>query len=515
MRILVPFLLVAMTLAGCATPAPDDEIPEEPAPVVMPDHVLDDTVEPEGLLAPTFNLRGPLAAGGPAYGAGEPSAWVALDGTLYVAFPGCDRGFYLVALPTPGAEGCEHGLVYRSHDDGASWERMNRDDDGRYTDDGPAANGDADVATDAAGNVYVSNLGSGIQFHTFWAENQTWEYMANVVPEGEGADRQWMAAGKEGHVIMTWMRTSPERDVEINVTFDGGRTWTHGGNYGGSNLPGNDLGIGWLGTVQIAPDGEHAYIPYTQPTQAGTLPIVSGPSDCAMRVLVSSDGGLNWTDVDTGARWPASQTGGHWSCVQMAPALDVTGDGTVVVAWAQDEFIPESTSPYTATSVSTILYVIGSTDNGTSWTDPRAITTVPFSGAPIPLGTSIMPWVTGGAGDRFAITYLHNPVPTDGDYTAAVWDVRATVIDGLAGGDMNRVDTLVEAGVHAGGIYTRGGACLLTGSDRAFLDFFEADLTPEGQLFVTYPHDLNPGKMIEIRTAIQDGGTPLLARIDG
>ncbi len=503
MRLIIVCLLVATSLAGCASSnGTDDVLPGEPAPVVVPDHVLDGAVEPTDLLAPTFKLLGAIAAGGPAYGAGEPSAWVALDGTLYVAFPGCDRGFYLVPLPTPGAEACGHGLIYRSADEGATWERMNEDGTGRYTADGPTANGDADVAVDAAGNVYASNLGSGIQFHTFWAENQTWEYMANVVPEGEGADRQWMTAGKEGHVIMTWMRTSPSRDVEVNVTFDGGRTWHHGGNYGS--------GIGWLGTVQLSPDGEHAYIPYTQPIRAGTAPLVSGPSDCAMRVLVSSDGGLNWTDVDTGARWPASQTGGHWSCVQMAPALDVTGDGTVVVAWSRDVFFPEDASPYTAASASTLLEIIASRDNGTTWTDQELYwaDTGLFAG----FGSRIMPWVTGGAGDRFAITYLFNPVPTDSDYTAAVWDVRAMVIDGFGTDDATFVDSLIEASVHAGGICTRGGACLLTGSDRAFLDFFEADLTPEGHLFVTYPHDLNPSKMIEIRTAIQNGGTPLLLR---
>jgi hypothetical protein len=83
------------------------------------------------------------------------------------------------------------------------------------------------------------------------------------------------------------------------------------------------------------------------------------------------------------------------------------------------------------------------------------------------------------------------------------------VIDNVGMQGEQVVDTLVEANVHVGGICTRGGTCILTGSDRAFLDFFEADVTPDGRLFVTYPHDLNPQKMIEIRVAIQNGGSPL------
>jgi hypothetical protein len=402
-RFLPALCVLLALLAGCIAsnaPAADQPAPDAEAPIPS-GHALANVHEPVELVAPTFRLLGAIAAGGPVYGAGEPSAWAGQDGALFVAFPGCDRAFYLVGLPTD-TESCGHGLIYRSDDDGAAWQRLNRDGDGRYTSQGPAANGDADVAVDAAGNVYASNLGSGIQFHTLWAQNDTWEYMANVVPEGEGADRQWMAAGREGHVIMTWMRTSPSRDVEVNVTFDGGRTWTHAGNYGD--------GIGWLGTVQIAPDGEHAYIPYTQPKGGAVDPVLGGGQTCGMHVLRSADGGLTWGDIDTGARWPTAVTGAHWSCVHMAPGLDVTGDGNIAIAWSQDSFVPEDQTPYNLVSMSSHLYVIASRDGGTTWTEPAIHYN---AGAVAGFGARIMPWLTGGAGDRLAIVYLYNPVPTD------------------------------------------------------------------------------------------------------
>lgn len=514
MRWILGIVVVMAGLAGCVddTAAPAEVAPEKAAPT----HVLVDAGEPDGLDAPTFAPLGAIASGGPVYGAGEPSAWAALDGSLLVAFPGCDRGFYLVSLPTD-EETCEHGLVYRSTDDGASWTRLNRDGDGRYTDEGPAANGDADVAVDSIGTIYASNLGGGgIQFHRSTDNGTTWEYIGNIVnqtadpdddPEArEGADRQWLAAAGPGHVINAWMRTSPNRDVAINTTFDGGETWT-GPTYFGD-------GIGWLSTVQFAPDGQHAYIAYTQPLGSPAA-VLYGSVECAMRVIITEDGGLSWTDVDTGARWHTMATGGHWSCVHMAPSLDVTGDGTVVVVYSIDSEHVFQGDTHIAPAIQTIM-VLTSTDQGGNWSRPMPLWHSAISGADMPLpGSSIMPWVTGGAGDRFAITWLFAQNLGDQDYTGTIWDVMAAVVDGApddGDGILEPTASIVEAGVHAGGICTRGGACLLTGSDRAFLDFFEADLLPDGRLVVTYPHDLNPTKTIDIRVAIQDGGTPLLTR---
>ncbi len=499
----VLLLLLLPTLAGCLSDSDKDGGRDLEVLPDNPTHVLDGSTEPVALLAPTFQLRGPLATADPVLGAGEPSIWVALDGTIYVAFPGCDQPITGDPL---GAGNCPHGPLYRSQDDGATFERMNQASDGRYSPDGPSANGDADVAVDSAGTVYVSNLGGGgIQLHRY---DGNWTYLGNIVPPTEnpnddpdrrdGADRQWLAAAGPGHVINTWMRTSPARDVAINTTFDGGATWT------GTTYFGND--IGWLGTVQFAPDGKHAYIPYTQPITTAPVADIYGGQEFSMHVAYTADGGLTWNDVDTGARWFSSMTGGHWSGTQMAPSLDVTGDGTVVLVWAQDEFLPESTPPYTATSASTILYAITSKDHGTTWTEPAFIT--PPGIADTPFGTSIMPWVTGGAGDRFAVTFLHNDSPLDGDYIGLSWDVMALVADGMGTDDERIVYATIDTNVHQGGICTRGGLCILTASDRALLDFFEADLLPDGRLIVVYPADpLTGGKTIEMRIAIQDGGT--------
>jgi hypothetical protein len=502
-------LALAMTvplLAGCTGDRPAEAPADEdlaPAPV----HPLAGTVEPADLAAPTFRLLGAIARTGPVYGGGEPSVWAALDGRLFVAFPGCDRGAYLVDVP--GQETCQHGLVYRSADDGATWQRLNREGDGRYEDgdDGPAANGDAEVAVDSAGTVYASNLGGGIQVHRSDDGGSSWTYLGNATEDGEASDRQWMGASGPGHLIVTWMgsgedqdETDQDRAVIVNSTFDGGATWT------GALALGSD--IGWLGPVAFAPDGRTAYIPFTQVEEA-TPAFLVGTQTFSMRVARTSDGGRTWEVLDTGARWDSVASGGHWSGVHMAPALDVTGDGTVVVAYSVDRADPAAA----LTAIGTELRMLASLDGGATWSAPQVLPVRSPLGAEQRPGSPIMPWVVGGAGDRFAVTYLLGTTATDSDYEGTLWDVRAMVVDGVRAGSVAVADSLVEAAVHQGAVCSRGGACLLTGSDRAILDFFESDVTADGRIVVSYPADpVQAGKYIDIRVAIQDGGTPLFER---
>lgn len=515
MRILPAAIAAALLLAllaGCTDQPEDGDEADES--FLAPAHTtLAGTVEPlEGFGTPTFRLVGALAQTGPVYGGGEPSVWAALDGTLFVGFPGCDRGFYLVDVP--GTPTCEHGPIYRSTDDGASWARLNNEVNGRYEDGGesPAANGDNEVATDSAGAVYASNLGGGIQMHRSDDGGATWTYIGNVVEEGQFSDRQWIAAAAPGHLIVAWMGSGNDtageeqgRAVIVNTTFDGGATWT-GALALGSN-------IGWLGPVAFAPDGRTAYIPWTQVEEASVAPVgLIGTQTFSMRVGRTLDGGLTWEVLDTGARWASVGSGGHWSGVHMAPALDVTGDGTVVVAYSTDRDL----QGLGLTAGGTELWMLASKDGGATWSDPEpvAMTAQPSASAGEgTTGSPIMPWVAGGAGDRFAVTYLYGGVATDTDYQPAIWDVRALFVDGYGTSEESFSDVLIEAGVHQGAVCSRGGGCLTTGSDRALLDFFESDVTPDGRLFVAYPADpLQGGKYIEIRVAIQDGGGRLLDR---
>ncbi|HLE47151.1 MAG TPA: sialidase family protein, partial [Candidatus Thermoplasmatota archaeon] len=322
----------------------------------------------------------------------------------------------------------------------------------------------------------------------------TWEYQANLTPKTHFADRQWLAGGRPGHLIVTWMGgktaagESPRRSVAINTTFDAGATWT--------GITYVDDGIGWLGPVAFDPNLTSAYIPYTKrATAAGQLP-TQGPT-FGLHLAVTHNGGLNWTNLDTRVRIRASGTGGHWSGVHMAPALDVTGDGHIVYAWSED--VVDATG---ASSNGARVRMMSSRDAGLSWTTPATIST---------RTSAIMPWVTGGAGDRVAVNYYASDVGFDTDMVGGRWDVMVAMVDDV-GGTPKAVTSILDRDVHYGGLCSRGTGCSPP-SDRALLDFFEADVMPDGRLIVSYGADPHTGgKYAEIRTAIQSGGTPLLLR---
>jgi hypothetical protein len=487
---LLPLALVLLLAAGCLSqPASTGTAP----PPAAPTSVVAGAAEPSGLVAPTFKLLGAVATGGPAYSAGEPSIRATLDGLLYVAFPGCDTpGSILVPVDAPGQPRCDHGVVYKSADQGATWSRLNDPSTGRLSGKGPAANGDAEVAVDAAGTVYASNLGGGIHVQSSSDGGRTWGYVGNVVPKNESADRQWMAAAGPGHLVMAWMGSLGDkpRSVLLNTTFDGGATWT------GATALGD--GIGWIGPVQFAPDGATAYVVYTQPLPGGVDAVALNQRTCAVMVGRSPDGGRAWDAIDTGARITTNLQGGHWSCVNMAPALDVTGDGHVVAAWSEDV-----ESPGDATSLGAVVKAVVGAPGGASWGKAFQVSDD---------ATAIMPWVAAGAGDRFAVTYLASPVPADPDYAGGKWALKAAVVDGTGAG-AHIVRTTIDPNVHEGGICSRGGLCFETGSDRFLLDFFQNDVLPDGRLVVVYPANPASGaRFLEIRVALQDGGTPLLVR---
>jgi hypothetical protein len=495
MRAFLPLALaLALAAVGCVGSNAPAVTKTSTAGAPARTSVLSGATLPAGdLTAPTFKLVGAIAKGGPAYGDGEPSIASSLNGTLYASFPGCDRdtgpGFIL-----PTKSNCPVAPVYRSADGGATWKRLNADD-GTLAKDGKPANGDADVTVDAAGTVYVSNLGNGIEAQRSEDGGATWTSIGNVVPpKDRSVDRNWMAAAGPGHVIFNWMG-GPEnktRQVGIVTTFDGGRTLTN------VTYVGKD--IGWEGSVQFAPDGKTAYVPFTQPIPPATsVPVVGlSPQDpgCKLLVAKTTDGGASWGVLDTNITIPQSITSFHFSCMLMAPSLAVTGDGHVVYTWSEE--VPD---PAGATNTAAVVKLAASGDGGATWSKPFVLSKAP---------SAIFPWATGGAGDRVAVSYFADNLPGDPDRTGQ-WDLRAAVVDGIGGAAPKVADTVVDANVHQGGICAEGGACTLTGTDRALLDYFENCLTPDGKMAIVYPSDpVTGGKFIEIRIAVQTGGTPLL-----
>ncbi len=495
-----PLVLASMLVVGCLTPGLEDDARQTQTlqgnarDVPGGVSVLSTAVEPNDLTAPTFNLLGAIAQGPPGVSSrGEPSVAAADDGSVFVAFPGCDR---LASPPVAGASACPHGPVFKSLDRGESWTRLNRPD-GKLDPAAPNANGDNDVAIDAAGNVYASDLGMGIQTFASNDGGATWHYIGNVVEMNRtsntrfSSDRNWMAAGKDGNLIVAWMGAGPNasRVIAVNTTFDGGETWA-GATYGKQR-------IGWLGTVQFHPDLNRAYIPFTKPI--GTTSPTT-PQDFELWVMYSRDAGMSWEERATGARVTRSAQGGHWSGVLMAPAFDVTGGGELVYAWSE-----EVLDPVGINQVGSRVRVITSLDDGSTWS--TALTLSESENA-------IMPWVSGGGGDRYTVAYYASNTPGDNDLVPAVWFLELVVVDGAGASTPKVLRTIVDPQIHVGTICSRGTACTPPYvSDRTMLDFFETDLMPDGMVVLTYAaEDPQNARQMEIRFAIQTGGSPLFLR---
>ena len=494
-RASLAFLVVLV--AGCLTPALEENV-SSPVPAHgkagAGSSILADAIEPTELAAPTFDLRPTIAQGPPgASSRGEPSIAAAADGSIFVAFPGCDR---LASPPVVGASACPHGPVFKSLDRGATWTRLNRPD-GKLDPAGPNANGDNDVAIDADGTIYASDLGMGIQTFASNDGGATWHYIGNVVETNQtsgtrfSSDRNWMAAGEGGNLIVAWMGAGPNatRVIAVNTTFDGGATWT-GAWYGKER-------IGWLGTVQFHPDLERAYIPFTRPVGAASA---TTPQDFELWVMYSRDAGSTWEERSTGVRVTRSAQGGHWSGVLMAPAMDITGGGELVFAWSEEILDPAGVN-----AVGSRVRVTTSIDDGHTWSTPITLSVSE---------NAIMPWVSGGGGDRYSVAYYASNAPGDNDLVPAEWFLELVVVDGAAAASPKIMRSIVDPEVHVGTICSRGTACTPPFvSDRTMLDFFETDILPDGLLVVTYAAE-NPAnaRQMEIRFAIQSGGTPLFLR---
>lgn len=432
--------------------------------------------------APTFRLLGAIARGGPGYGAGEPSVEVGPSGNILVAFPGCDQGVGTLVLI--GSSGCANGPVYESKDDGASWVRQNGAG-GLLGSPGRAANNDAEVAVDDAGNAYATNLGTGLPMYRRVAGETTWRYVSNPVQSNVWSDRQWMAAEGNGHVIVGWMGgVGSARQAALRATFDGGVTWAP------VQFLGNN--IGWIGAIDFAPDGT-AYVVFTQGTGANN--VVGMPRTFMLLVGKSTDGGRSWSVIDTGLRTKNAETAYQWPGVMMAPSLAVADTGRVVLAWSE-----EIRDPANMTKMAGQVNVAWSTDGGASWSAKLPVSS---------RASTIMPWIAAGASDRVVVSYFASDVPLDPD-RVGYWDVQASFLD-LAAATPTPTEVVVDRGVHEGGICSTGSGCFtLSPGDRSLLDFFQVNAMPDGRAVIAYPADpLVGGKYIDIRVAIQDGGPTL------
>lgn len=456
-------LLVLALVAGCAAP----ELP------VAREMRLGDDAGPGELAfsAPVVVSRVP-----PGHVTAEPSLAIADDGTIVVAAP--YRAACAVTLHfEPIVVDCGWSRAWRSTDGGATFHGLG-DAEGRLV-PGQGGGGDADVVTLPNGRAVLVDLDTRMGLRTYLSPDagDTWT-PGPIVRNGANGfgDRPWLAARADGRILLVWGNTSGSGFVDLVASDDGGVS------YG----PRQRLASTYetVGPTHLAADGT-TLIPYVD-------------RETGVRLLRSVDAGASWADLDTGAR-PVPSPGatpadGHGRRTLLFPVAVSDAAGAIHVAWSE------------AKENASRVWLTTSTDAGSTWGPPTPVTP--------PGAQAVFPWLVAGDAGRFALLHLAADTPGDPNVGAHAWRLRAAI--SLDGGASFQSALVSPEVVHVGSICSNGAGCgypfTPLVNDRALLDFFEATLTPAGDLAVTWTKvPLEEGRQHLLQYARQTGGGRLVS----
>lgn len=376
---------------------------------------------------------------------GEPSILAMQDGTLLITGAGGFTRYAEDPSDAPGNAG--QSYIWRSTDDGDSWEFMDLDAAPDADPLLPYRNAifgvEGDLAEDQDGRAYFVDL-------TMLAANgvaasddsgATWTAAQNPVVGAPGTDRPWVAAYGSGHVYMKYLQTGTGHRVA--VSDDGGQTFLE------------DAAI---------PSCSQADMTVDLDTQEVLLPCTGGD----LSILRTGPGPMMWERVPVRTATGDPVNG---SSAFVFPSMAVAGPGQYVFAWAQP------------TDEGAEVRVTASTDRGQTWTEARTLSTLNRTG--------VFAWVDADPDGTVGVVWYEADRAGDPDAVAAEtqWRVHHASLrlteDGLS--DAETV-VVTEDAIHKGAICTAGLGCVLDGrsEDRRLLDFFEVDVDDEGRSHITW-----------------------------
>ncbi|MCA1814260.1 MAG: glycoside hydrolase, partial [Halobacteriales archaeon] len=334
--------------------------------------------------------------------------------------------------------------------------------------------GDVDVATAGDKDVYFT-------YH--WGD----EGIAATHDGGATWLTQPLGTGPEIHTDRQWLATNGA--MEAWMAYDGMATYLGGGSYVSHTLDG---GLTWLnagkvlGNTQCVTGLARAAAPKT------TL-YVAGCDDKGPGLAVSKDNGLTF----------------DWHTIVAKPTPDffvkvaTDASGTVTAAWTEPD--PAGGSR---------IVLARSADDGATWSAPEAL--------PLPAGTYVYPWLTGGAAGHLAVAFYGTLDRGLGEATPAskfdaasfngpehvLGEWYALVALTEDGGSTWKLASVSDQPMQQGPICLGGNGCA---HGRNLGDFFQVQADAKGLLHVAYVDShLEPdrefGRMVVAR---QVGGATL------
>jgi hypothetical protein len=436
-----PVLLCVLALAlpafaGCV---------EQPAPAV----VLESAPAPAAPFVRTF------AVVDPAGGTGEPSFGVAPDGTLFANGAG-GRG----------------GAVYRSTDNGTTWERV-------ATPVEPMLNADPDLAVDVDGTVWFSALWIGCSsVATSQDLGETWA-STPAACTAPVADRQYVIPTEGGEAYI-YAHQLPTFWQMGGKTTDYGRTWLPTGPV---ETPDHHLlvneGSGWGGGGFWNRATGSVFFTWTY-SEGGILSGAWSPG-----FAVTRDGGASWEMGHA-----KSMGGAQLGLGLVVGAADEAGN--VYLAWGEDD----------AGDVGIWLAV--STDDGATWGEPVRVD--------VGEGSDVFPTLAAGPEGKVAIAYYENDEKGSPSDVKGGWNVTlAWTDDALSPTPTFQHANLTGSPVKKGPICINGTSC---DADREFADYFQAHALPDGRVGAIFNSLLFPGSektLVEVFAMTEEA---ILAPVD-
>ena len=462
--------------AALTTPASAAPAPRAPAPS-----------------GPACPAPAPLSFAEPSYvdttrAGGEPLVATLASGRLVYSAHAGTTHFFTPEAANPGSAAFVENYtgqtyVWTSDDSGATWQFRPR----VGPDNLPLSGfSDPEVATDAAGNVFFSEINLAnvaVSKSSDAAETFTQQNFFGAIL----TDRQWMEADREDELYFvanafgggTGALPNPGLGHYISKSTDGGVTFT-------PNVPDVEGGAG-IGDIRVDKRTGTVYEAHHPGygTRTGTLSMAAfrnaRSGDLAPETLTIAEG------VDSVSHWPA---------------FDLDPSGNLYVVWDESGRGARPAG----------IYLASSRDGARRWTAPVRVDS--------DANTDIWPWLAVGDDGRVALSWLEadvalpdNDAETPGDHG---WRLRAAATTTGLGCATSTTPsfalaTATKEPLHTGTICQGGTTCQAQAIDRRLGDYFSMDVDGTGRMYLGYSDTRVPGAVSLPGFVRQTGGPSLLA----